>query len=796
MKLGTKLVTVLLLMLALPLYGQQDEPEQHEGKTVVDMEFIGAELANKESVFSQMKTKVGQPLRAADLNEDLKTLVQKLKLFSTIFARFQTRENGVKVQFFVSENPRIGSLFFLGNLETSREELEEIVDSHDGGLADDLTLKLDEQRIKEKYLRDGYHYAQVKYRKVVEEFTTVIFDIIEGPKVTIEEVVFIGNVTFDKDDLLEAMPTTSENGFLSSHPYVESDVQKDIVNLSNFYAGHGFLDAEVTLVDRQMSLDKEEATLIIKVEENQPYTIKSVTFQGMTRVDEEEFRKEMKSQVGGRYEPGFGLAQDQRIIRARYHDQAYINVAVRNDSKIPFEGYEVDVLIMVDEKQRVRVGEVRIKRNVETQDRVIRRLLDDLVPGAPFNLNTFNRAQNRIVNLRYFDPASVSLIKTDIKFADFEDYRKIFITVEDTDKENVKDIEIRLEEVDTGSIRFAVGVNSNAGLVGAIVYRKENFDPLDFPESIGDFFDAFTGGGQTLELGFYPGVNLFQAQATYTHPFIFDSEYDFTASAFRRLRRQRDWDETRAGFNLAVGRRLGFHISAVVRYRFEYVNVDDLNDDAPQIAFDFEGERLISSFSASIRIADLNNFRKPSEGYRIDISHETAGLGGDINFNKFNINGEYYQTLHTDAEERKHILYFTGHFGYVKEWGGTNNVPVYERFFAGGQNSVRGFQFRGLGPTENGSPTGGKVLITGSLNYQFPLYEKILGGVFFLDTGTLAPELDSTQLADFRVSVGFGIRLQIDFLGPVPFAIDFGFPLISKENDKTQLISFSLDRKF
>ncbi|MFT7617000.1 MAG: outer membrane protein insertion porin family [Planctomycetota bacterium] len=790
------MLTILVLSTGLTLQAQDDGPEQHEGMTVVDMEFIGAELANKESVFARMKTKVGQPLIREDLNADLKVLVQELKLFSTISERVLVKTNGVKIQFFVSENPRIGSLFFLGNLELNREELESIVDSHDGGLADDLTLKLDEQRLREKYLRDGFHFVQVKYRKVVEEFTTVIFDITEGPKVTIEKVTFIGNKTFEKSELLEAMPTTDEAAFLSSQPYVEKEVQADIVNLNNFYSGYGFLDAQITLVDRSFSLDKEEVFLTVKIVENEPYIVRSITFEGLDRVDLAVLQAEMKTKVGGRYEQAFALNKDQNLIRALYHDQAYINVRVRNASEIPLEGHEIDVKIVIDERQRVRVGEVRIKRNVETQDRVIRRLLDDLVPGAPFNLNTFNRAQNRIINLRYFEPSSVNLIKTDITLADFDDYRQVFITVEDTEKENIKDIEIQLEEIDTGSIRFAVGVNSNAGLVGAIVYRKENFDPLDFPENLGDFFDAFTGGGQSLELGIYPGINLFQLQATYTHPFIFDSEYDMSINAFRRLRRFRNWDETRTGFTFAVGRRIGFQISAALRYRFEFVDVDNLDDDAPQIAYDFEGERLISSMTLTVRIADLNNFQRPSDGYRIDLSHEFAGLGGEVNYNKFNFNGEYYQTLHTDADDRKHVFYFVGHFGYVKEWGSTNNVPVYERFYAGGQGSVRGFQFRGLGPTERGEPTGGKVLVTGSLNYLFPLYEKVLGGVLFVDTGSLAPELDSDALYDFRVTVGFGIRLKIDFLGPVPFAIDFGFPLSKEDGDRTQVVSFSLDRKF
>ncbi|MCB9833332.1 MAG: outer membrane protein assembly factor BamA [Planctomycetes bacterium] len=791
--------TLLLVLSALgmPLFAQPGEQDEFEGKIVKEIEFIGADLASPESVTSRMKTKKGQPLRRAELNDDLKTLREELHLFATASIKFVAYEGGVKIQFFVAENPRIGALIFTGYIDLSREELLQEIDSREGGLADDITLQLDQKRIQDKYLKEGYHFVQVQYRKLVEETTTVIFDITEGPKVTIERVDFIGNATFEKSELLEAMPTTDEGGFLSSTKYVEKDAQADIVNLGRFYYGKGFLDAKVTLVDRTFSLDKEEVFLTIKVEEGNPYLIRSITFLDMKRVDEEKFRAEgIKSRVGDRYEQSFKLLQDIQSITRAYHDQAFIDVDVINETKLPIEGYEVDVVLRIDEQQRTRVGDVKIEGNIETQDRVIRRLLDDLVPGAPFNLNTFKRAQNRIINLRYFAPTSVSLIKENIGLADFEPYRNVFVTVEETDKPNIKNILVQVEEVDTGSIKFSVGVNSNAGLVGAIVYRKDNFDPLDFPESFDDILDAFTGGGQTLEIGFYPGVNLTQFQISYTHPFVFDSEYDLNLVGFRRVRVREEWDENRLGFNVAIGRRVGFNIALSLRYRFEYVDVNDLQDRAPQIVYDYEGERLISSLTFGARIADLDNYLQPAEGYRVNLQYEFAGLGGDVDFHRISLEGAYYLTLATDAEERKHVLFFTGHFGYVKEHGDSGDVPIYERLFAGGQNSIRGFEFRGVGPMENDTPIGGKALITGSVNYGFPLYEQILGGVLFLDVGTLAPELDSEELFDFRASVGFGIRLKIDFLGPAPFAIDFGFPLVKYRDDQTQIISFTLDRQF
>jgi outer membrane protein insertion porin family len=795
----------MVLAVLLPaVRGQDEEPppsgaekqESYEGLTVREIEFIGAEFASPEKVRDQIKTAVGKPLDSKVLNEDIKRLVQDLRLFSTVTERRTPRDGGVKLTLYVTENPRVGVVIFLGNENYNREELLETVGTKEGGLVDEITLQLDVRAMTEKYRKDGYHFVQVKYERPVDEFTTIIFRITEGPKVCVKEVEFRGNLSFPESDLLEAMPFTDESGILFGHPYSEDDVLKDLVTLQQFYRGRGFLDARVSLEDRRFATDKRYAFLTIRIDEGQPYTIKSISFEGMERFEPETLLPDMLSKVGERYEPAGNLNADITRLRRDYYDEAYINVQISDLTRVPFEGNEVDVVLGVNEKERVRVGHVDIRGNTETRDKVIRRLLEDLSPGSPLNLNTLERAKGRLRGTGYFVPETLDVINRDVRFDDYEIYRDAFLQVEDTDRENIKDIIVDLEERDTGSIRFAAGINSNAGLVGAIVYRKENFDPFDLPTGFDDLLDAFTGGGQTLELAFYPGLIETQFQLQYIHPFIFDSEYEFSFTGFRRLRFREAWDETRTGMIIGVGRRFGRNITLTARYRLENVDSNDIRNDSPQIVFDYEGNRLISSLSLGATIADVDNFASPNEGYRLFLTYEYAGLGGDITYNRVRLDAEYYQTVYETVEGQRHVLWFDGTFGYIKEAGGTDDVPVYERFFAGGQSSIRGFRFRGVGPMTNNNPEGGKVLILGSLNYQFPLYEDTLGGVLFVDTASVAPEFNADAVFDFRVAVGFGIRLKVPFLGEVPFAIDFGFPIIDKREDNRQLISFSLSRRF
>lgn len=768
-----------------------------EGRVVTDIEFIGAQRTRPEFLRSKMKTKVGRPLSHSELNDDLKTLAQDLRLFATATAQpIAVGDTGVKVLFYVTENPRAEVVILLGNEHFEREEILADIQTREGGLADDITLDLDVKTIREKYRKEGFHFVQVSASRPEEEYTTVIFTITEGPKVTVGEVTFLGAEHFEKSDLLDAMPLTDEGGFLFGHPYDELGVRGDLIPLQRYVRGHGFLDATVALEDRTFSADKEEVFLTFRIVEGEPYHVRSLRIEGAELFDAEQILADMKTRVGDRYEPDGKLGEDLRALNTRYWEESYINVRIRDETPIPLTGHEMDVLIRVVENDPVTVGNVVIEGNVETRDKVIRRLLEDLAPGRPLNLNTLDRARARVGNLGYFERTTLELTHIGITAKDFQDYREAFLTLEQTEQEDVRDVYVHVDELDTGSLKFAAGINSNAGVVGAVVYRKENFDPFDMPDGFGDLLDAFTGGGQTLELAFYPGVIETQFQATYIHPFIFDSEYEFNTVLFRTIRLREAWDQAHTGFTVGIGRRFGRNIAVDLRYRLENVDVDDIDDDAPQIVYDFEGQRLTSSIRLGASIAELDSFLSPAQGYRVTGSYEYAGLGGDLSFHKFRLDGSYYETLGENEDGAKHVLWFDGSLGYVVESGDTHDVPIYERFFAGGQNSVRGFAFRGLGPHENDHPTGGRVVMTGSLNYEFPLYQDLLRGVVFLDTGTVASDWDSDDVTNFRVSTGFGIRLKIPFLGDVPFAIDLGVPLVKDEEDETQLISFSLSRRF
>jgi outer membrane protein insertion porin family len=181
----------------------------------------------------------------------------------------------------------------------------------------------------------------------------------------------------------------------------------------------------------------------------------------------------------------------------------------------------------------------------------------------------------------------------------------------------------------------------------------------------------------------------------------------------------------------------------------------------------------------------------PSEGYRISFSWEQVGaLGGDFSFSKPTASAAWYKTLRTDIFDRKSILGVHGDVGYI-----AGDAPVFERFHAGGFGSMRGFDFRGISPRAGifEDAVGGDFILLTGAEYSFPLYSKTLRGVTFIDMGTVE---EGFEITSWRVAVGFGFRLHLDFFGPVPLVFDFGFPIAQDDDDSTRVFNFSIGASF
>jgi outer membrane protein assembly factor BamA len=364
------------------------------------------------------------------------------------------------------------------------------------------------------------------------------------------------------------------------------------------------------------------------------------------------------------------------------------------------------------------------------------------------------------------------------------------VTVLDPDSPNVlKDILVKVKEDNTGSLLFGVGVNSDAGLTGSIVLNERNFDIFRPPTSIDDLLsgNAWRGGGQEFRIEAVPGTQLQRYSVSLREPYLFDTLFSFGISGYYYQRSYNEYNEDRVGTRLTLGRKLNElspYWSVNAGLRVENVGVSGVSIFAPEDYQAVVGHNFQVGASVGVTYDSRDSYVRPTEGALVSATFEQ--VFGDFTFPLANLEANKYFTVYERADgSGRHVLAAHSQVS----WAGSN-TPVYERYFAGGFRSMRGFEFRGVGPFINGFNVGGDFMWLNSLEYQIPLLANdqvyVVG---FVDSGTVEPR---TEIKDYRVTAGFGLRFVVPMFGPVPIALDFGFPIVKADGDREQVFSFWL----
>ncbi len=351
---------------------------------------------------------------------------------------------------------------------------------------------------------------------------------------------------------------------------------------------------------------------------------------------------------------------------------------------------------------------------------------------------------------------------------------------------NYADLVTSLEEAPTGRFMLGVGASSYQGLSGNLTISEKNFDLFNIPRSWNDFTSgsAFRGAGQQLTINLMPGTLINKFEAVLREPYLFDLPIGASGAGYLFQRIYPNWTEARGGGRFSLGRQLGTMTYTDVAVRAENVDFYGFRSPAPADYLAAAGHTVLASIRPSIRFDNRNTQFMPNKGQYLEFSFEEGF--GTFMYPKIEVEGRSYFTLKSRPDgSGKQILTFRGHIGATGR-----DTPVYERFYAGNFGSLRGFQYRGVGPRELGQNVGGVFEALGSVEYQFPLSANdMFNQVVFCDFGTVNSDYNFDNM---RVSVGTGLRMVIPAFGPLPLCFDLAFPVLKNAQDRVMPFNFTI----
>ncbi|MCC6579440.1 MAG: outer membrane protein assembly factor BamA [Phycisphaeraceae bacterium] len=771
------LVVLLALLAVCPLSAQTVD---YTGRPITDIKVEGLKDVPESLVRNQIRVTRGEPYDPKTVQNDVSRITH-LGRFMTVEAKVETLADGtVVLTYVVQEQPQIADVRVVGNKAINDQDLLRDVVIQKGDPIDSFLIDRGVQSVKRAYEAKGYFDTEVVIDKqLLDESHVVLYRVREGPKVRTRAIRFEGNQVFSDDELYSQIKTRTYIFLLRSGEMSRTVLEDDADKLRAYYRDRGYLDAEVgRRID--LSPDQKDATVVFFIEEGRQYVVDSIRVEGNVVFSAEQIIETLPLRVGGIFSTKAQTKSQEAAIDL-YGKLGYIETKITIDRLFHEHEPRVDLVVRIEEGSPYLVGKVAVRGNEITKDKVILRQVRGMTPNHRFDRAGIDQTQKRLKESALFEDAKVTVLDNE-------------------ENDEHRDVLVEVKEKNTGSLSFGAGVSSDAGVIGAIELTQRNFDITDVPESFGEFFTgkAFRGAGQYFALTLQPGNEVSTYSVNFREPYLFDSQYFLDTSAFFFQRDRDDYDEQRIGGNFGIGQRFGDVWSAKVVTRVEQVTIDDIGAGAATDIAAVEGDSLLTSLGPVITRNTTDSRILPSVGSITTLGvHRIGALGGDYDFTKASINFKKFWTVDEDFLGRRTIFSIDLETGYIFE---EDSAPIFERFYAGGHRSLRGFQYRGIGPrglNTAGQTTddsiGGEWLFLASAEYNIPIFEEIIRWVFFVDSGTLSRDV---SLDNYRVSVGTGLRLTIPGFNQAPFAFDVAFPVRKFHGDEERIFSFDVALPF
>lgn len=775
-----RLVTVLAMLIAASAFGQSID------RVVFQQQ--GAYPLSEDIFEMNTQTKAGMPYSERIVNEDVRRLFA-LGMFEDVESAVKDLSNGNKeVVFKITAKRNVSEISFKGNRKFSDDELRKLVKLRtDMPLNDALQIE-STRELRKFYEEKGYTEAQIDSSLEADGDSSVkvIFNIAEHLRVRIDNVEFEGMEVYEPSevkDLLETRYFFGSAKWLSFMPwgwmgvqpnlglYDKDFVTRDKIRLRELYWQKGYLDFKVTdVVMTEHEDDPELVDVKFVVEEGEPYFINSIRIIGAKEFPEED----LLPLLSAREEEVYSSTREDRdlkVLESKYSPLGYADFQARAVRYPDYSTHSVDVEYEIHEGTQFTIGEVYISGNRLTKDYVIRRELpfetDDLMDKELLEIG-----KSRLMGMGYFQSVNGEGDGVEILSMDSPEPGK-------------KDIYINVEERQFYDANLGFGWSDSDGLAGSIQLSHMNMDITD-PKN------WFTGGGQRFRIGALVGIEHFDVQTDFTEPYLFGIPLRFDLSGFWREVLYEDWNEQRLGFSVALTKRIFDDFTSISGgYTFQYVRILDMDKKMGPIFQDFKGDDLIGRVFLSLNRDTRNSATNPTSGYDIGAytSLTTRGLGATNDYYKFELRAVNYFPFFHDW----FVLTTGAKIGTMGTFNG-DMVPLYDRYFLGGGDSVRGFPYRSIGPVDNNDDNyGGEFMYLFTAELSHPIY-KFLRGAFFCDVGD-ATSAHFGPITQPNVGVGYGLRIMVPGID-MPIRLDLAYPIVCNQEGVSRKLRFHFNMGF
>ena len=794
-KTAGALAVVFFLYLSLFVTNVVSAQTQTREKVVLkNIQISGNVRVEDDGIRLHVKSRAGEVFDPATVDQDVKA-IYRMGFFDDVQAELSP--DGV-LTYAVTEKPYIREVKIQGASQVSKEKIESALGIGARTILDRSKVAEGVDKVRKLYNEQGYVNAAIDHAVTVEanNQAVITLDITEGNRLLIKRIEFEGNKAFSDGELKGLIATKEEwiFSFITNRGVLDRDMlTNDVAILSNYYNDNGYVEHKID--DPVILRGRDGLEVVFRISEGPQYRVGKVEIGGELIQDGRQMLKSVKLTTGQIFR-GSRLRDDVTSLTDMYSNKGFAFVQVDPITRVNATDKKVDVALVITKGPPVYFNRVLVAGNTKTRDKVVRRELlaneQELFSGAKIT-----QSRNALQRTGYFEDVQ--------------------LTTKKTDQSDTVDLMVDVKEGPTGTFQVGAGYSSGDGFLFNTNVSEKNL----------------LGRGQGVTGNFSIGSRRQDYILNFTDPYFRDTKASLGFALFNTTRDYDDFNEHKLGFGVNTSYplndfRMPFfgrsekekgsdelasktatsmwdYMRAGVAYDLTREDINGVSASASESIKSEAGQSLTSAVTPNMTYDSRDHFFAPTEGTKSAFAVKMAGLGGDSRFIKSDVSARWHYPLLKDPNwGGSYVLALGGSLGYGIGFGqdsnGKHDLPLFERYFLGGINSVRGFQERSIAPRvpsgcdsngQNCTSTeviGGDKAVVVNTELLFPIMESYgVRGVAFFDMGNAFS--DSLNFGDFRRSIGAGVRWMSPF---GPLRVELGFPINKKPHDETSVLGFSI----